>query len=81
MTEAILEPWQNRAACKNYPEPFFPPSTHEKKAAKLDREQLARSICAGCVVSKECLEFAVEHAEYGIWGGLNERERRALITE
>jgi hypothetical protein len=41
----------------------------------------ARQVCAGCPVRQECLEFALCHGEvHGIWGGLTERDRRALQT-
>ena len=33
-----------------------------------------------CPVRPECLEYALEVREtHGIWGGLNEMERRALL--
>jgi len=46
------------------------------------RERKAKSICAACPVRIECLEYAVRIREpHGIWGGLNEIERRVLIRE
>jgi len=40
---------------------------------------LARSICAGCQVREECLDFALtEGIQHGFWGGHNVRERRRL---
>jgi WhiB family transcriptional regulator, redox-sensing transcriptional regulator len=43
------------------------------------RESEAKRICAGCPVQRECLEYALRVREpFGIWGGLNETERRAL---
>jgi WhiB family redox-sensing transcriptional regulator len=39
----------------------------------------ARQICAGCPVREPCLEYALSHGiTHGIWGGLTERDRRAL---
>lgn len=39
----------------------------------------ALSVCAGCVVREECLEYALANGEkYGVWGGTSERERRRL---
>ena len=41
----------------------------------------ARRICASCPVRQPCLEFALRHGiTHGIWGGLAERDRRALRT-
>jgi WhiB family redox-sensing transcriptional regulator len=45
-----------------------------------DRE-LAALLCAGCPVRRECLEFELRTAgadTVGVWGGLNEDDRRAL---
>lgn len=40
----------------------------------------ARTICAGCPVLTECLSHALDNRiEFGIWGGLTERERRAVL--
>ncbi|OKJ52494.1 transcriptional regulator [Streptomyces sp. CB02009] len=55
------------------PELFFPErvnsvSTHDAKAT-----------CAGCPVRQACMNWALDNGEeYGVWGGLDERERRAL---
>ena len=39
----------------------------------------ARQVCAGCPVRQPCLDYAITNRiTYGIWGGLTERERRAL---
>ncbi len=40
----------------------------------------AKSICAGCGVRTECLADALDNEiEFGVWGGMTERERRALL--
>ncbi|MEU4229440.1 WhiB family transcriptional regulator [Nonomuraea sp. NPDC026600] len=42
-------------------------------------EDLAKAICANCPVREECLRWALHHKEHwGVWGGLNPRERRDL---
>ena len=39
----------------------------------------ARRICASCPVRQPCLDYAIGHGiVHGIWGGLTERDRRAL---
>lgn len=61
---------------------FFPPSTFERKDEKAEREQRAKEICQSCSVRKECLSYALRIREpHGIWGGLNEVERRALFVK
>jgi WhiB family transcriptional regulator, redox-sensing transcriptional regulator len=73
--------WQWRAACRGEDAPlFFPPSHLEPKEERLARERQAKAICATCPVRIECLEYAVRIKEpHGIWGGLNELERRYLV--
>ena len=39
----------------------------------------ARQVCAACPVRQQCLDYAITNRiVHGIWGGLSERERRAL---
>jgi WhiB family redox-sensing transcriptional regulator len=73
--------WQQRAACRGDDSVFFfAPSHFEKRAEKNAREAVAKSICAGCPVRESCLEFAMRVGEtHGVWGGLNEMERRAIL--
>jgi WhiB family redox-sensing transcriptional regulator len=64
--------WRYRAACRGADlNVFFP-----------DRGQSAehaRQICASCPVRELCLDYALRHGiVHGIWGGLTERDRRAL---
>ena len=60
---------------------FYSADSAERKEDRLEREQLAKRICAGCGVREECLRAALDrHESYGIWGGLNEFERRALTA-
>jgi WhiB family redox-sensing transcriptional regulator len=75
LSDLIFQPapaWQARAACRGCdPELFF-----------MDRGQPtseAKTVCRGCVVREECLEYAItEKEKFGIWGGLSERERRKI---
>lgn len=78
---AIEDTWQLRAACRG-PESvlFFPPSSAERREEREARELRAKAICAGCPVRRECLDYAMRIREpHGIWGGLNELERRSLV--
>lgn len=64
--------WEEEARCGGQdPELFFdghPLSQHR-----------ARQLCAGCPVRMECLAVAMHTGvEFGIWGGLDERERAQL---
>ena len=75
--------WQLRAACRGpHAAVFFPPPRFERKHERLAREADAKSICLACDVREECLEYALAIREpHGIWGGLNENERKLLLTQ
>lgn len=62
--------WQNTALCAQAdPELFFPEKGQSTMPAKI--------ICRQCEVRLQCLDHALSHQEgYGVWGGLNEQERR-----
>jgi WhiB family redox-sensing transcriptional regulator len=43
-------------------------------------QNVAKLVCRGCPVRTECLADALDNrVEYGVWGGMTERERRALL--
>ena len=43
-------------------------------------QRAAREMCAGCPVRLDCLVDALDNeVPFGVWGGLTERERRALL--
>ncbi|MGC4769233.1 WhiB family transcriptional regulator [Micromonospora sp. DT44] len=64
--------WEDRGLCRQVdPEIFFPDKGESTRPAK--------SICARCEVQTECREAAMQRMEpFGVWGGLSERERRAI---
>lgn len=72
--------WQAKAACRGpHAAIFFPPAHFERKDDREERERRAKSVCGECGVRRACLDYAVRIKEpHGIWGGLNEVERRAL---
>jgi len=75
--------WQVKAACRG-PQAavFFPPPVFERKDEKIDRESRAKEICQSCAVRKDCLDYALSIREpHGIWGGLNEVERKNLMAQ
>ena len=73
-----ISTWQYNALCRQHSSNlFFPPATFEKKEDREKREAKAKAVCNGCPVKVNCLEEAKEIEEpFGIWGGLNEVERK-----
>ncbi|WP_043499999.1 WhiB family transcriptional regulator [Georgenia sp. SUBG003] len=72
MTQTM--PWAREAACAN-----TPPETLFVRGAA---QRSAREICFSCPVRTACLVEALgSETEFGVWGGLTERERRALLRQ
>lgn len=45
-------------------------------------QRAAKAVCKGCPVVAECLAEALDtRTEFGVWGGMTERERRALLRK
>lgn len=75
--------WQFDAACRGEDSAlFFAPNYFEKRTEKDGRESRAKAICDRCPVRAPCLDYALKIREpHGIWGGLNEFERRQLLRQ
>jgi WhiB family redox-sensing transcriptional regulator len=70
-TAPAVGDWHGRGGCVGEdPDVFFP--SHGVPGTK------ARKICAACTVREQYLDYAVEADEFGIWGGLDQQERRNL---
>jgi WhiB family transcriptional regulator, redox-sensing transcriptional regulator len=69
--------WLSDAACIGEdPELFFPIGTSTPAAVQTAR---AKSVCRSCPVRAECLEWSlVTYQDAGVWGGLDEEERREI---
>ena len=63
----------NRAACKQYPDLFD--ATYHVKTPEVIAE--AKLVCEVCPVLEHCRPHSAAE-EFGVWGGLDEDERRAL---
>lgn len=64
------------AACIGHAELFFfslPYTGEERK-----KEAQAKHLCLICPHITECLDYALAHEDYGIWGGTSERQRSLL---
>ena len=49
-------------------------------SCRAPRRTAPRQLCRCCPVSTECLADALDNGvEFGVWGGMTERERRALL--
>lgn len=80
----LTKSWRAGAKCASYdPELWFPEDKRYWAGKPL--EDKAKEICGNCEVRMDCLEAAVKEEIkgnvrlYGIRGGLNAKERTALL--
>jgi len=64
--------------CSGMDSTLFVGPDSEGQLAKEAREAEAKRVCRGCPLATECATWAMDMNERGIWGGLDEDERRAL---
>ncbi len=64
--------WTAFSACKTAdPDELFVTGAAQNRA---------KAVCLACPVRTECLSDALDNrVEFGVWGGMTERERRALL--
>ncbi|MFI8952217.1 WhiB family transcriptional regulator [Streptomyces sp. NPDC053750] len=64
--------WQEDAACRG--------ADADELFAESTRQKRAKAVCERCPVRIDCLVEALDNRiEWGVWGGMTERERRALL--
>ena len=65
--------WTLSAKCAGMGDIFFAEGSAQRRIAQ---------ICAGCPVRLFCLAEALDSGtEWGVWGGMTERERRRLLRQ
>ncbi len=66
------EDWASRGACRTTdPDLLFVQGAAQNRV---------KAVCTGCPVRTECLADSLDNrTEFGVWGGMTERERRALL--
>ncbi len=66
--------WTVKAVCAGVdPDALFVTGAAQRDAARL---------CQACPVRLECLADALDNRiEYGVWGGMTERQRRAVLKK
>ena len=71
MTTAFREDWAMAAKCRGTGDVLFVQGAAQRQA---------RVLCEDCPVRRECLAEALDdRIEWGVWGGMTERERRHLL--
>ena len=73
MTTTIQQTWAVSAKCIGMGDALFPEGTDVKRV---------RQFCSNCPVQIDCLAEALDNRiEWGVWGGMTERERRQLLRQ
>lgn len=73
MLNTYTRPWVEEARCSGQEDELFPEGKQQKRAT---------AVCVGCPVRANCLAEALDNRiEWGVWGGMTERERRALLRQ
>jgi WhiB family transcriptional regulator, redox-sensing transcriptional regulator len=72
MEQADTADWRSRGACRtHHPDRLF---------VRGSAQHEAKIVCIPCPVRAQCLAEALDNRiEFGVWGGMTERERRALL--
>ncbi|MEA4945798.1 MAG: WhiB family transcriptional regulator [Propionicimonas sp.] len=73
MKLAHTEDWTLQAKCRGMQDDLFPEGAEQKRV---------RVLCYACEVRNHCLAEALDNRiEWGVWGGMTERERRQLLRQ
>ncbi len=73
-TGAVRQHWVSKGRCVS----IDPDALFVRGAA----QQHAKVVCQKCPVIAECLADALDNrTELGVWGGMTERERRAMLLQ
>jgi WhiB family redox-sensing transcriptional regulator len=68
----VAKNWRLSANCRH--------GDPERLFVRGAEQRAARVVCRDCPVWAQCLAHALdERIEHGVWGGLTERERRAVL--
>lgn len=58
---------------------FFAPDVEDHQQKRKFDTRPAKRLCRQCPFVRECLDWAlVTNQQFGVWGGMDERQRRAI---
>lgn len=73
-------PWRELGACFDTDSNLFIPPTAAIENMRHQADYTSALLfCSLCMVTQECLDFALEyHQDFGVWGGLTPQQRTTL---
>lgn len=73
--------WQLQGNCRGQESAVFFHPDNERGPARRMRQARAKQVCRECPVIVQCRQHALKTREpFGVWGGLDEDERRAIFA-
>ena len=75
--------WRGKGKCARLPLAlsdllFFPPDGERPGKDKWKRETQAKEFCVGCPVTSQCLAFALDTGQIGVWGETGDDDRKKM---
>jgi hypothetical protein len=74
--------WMDKANCADAPERvkrlFNDDELAKRRGLPAQVPPEADALCQACVIRVECQAWALEHDEYGVWGGTTRQQRDAM---
>ena len=75
-----MRDWRKEAACKDYPTDWWFDLMpwrrgRPEKVEWKETIRKAKEICETCPVKQDCLDWALKHEDYGLWGGFTPGQR------
>ncbi|MCW6003848.1 WhiB family transcriptional regulator [Micromonospora sp. CPCC 205371] len=74
--------WMDKANCSDTSEQvkrlFFADELAKRRGLPAEVPADADALCQACVARVECLAWALEHDEFGVWGGTTRQQREAM---
>lgn len=79
----VMGEWIHHGACRDADLDTFFPDTGDKLSGSrvtlvLADDLPAIAICETCTVRAECAAWAIEHEDFGVWGGLTAVQRQHI---
>lgn len=69
----LIQDWMELGSCRGVTTNIFFPEPYEVPS------QAARRLCRRCPVKQECLQYALDHGEVGIWGNTTDADRAKML--
>jgi WhiB family redox-sensing transcriptional regulator len=61
-----------------FPKDYFDDENGKSAASSYENERAVKAICNECPMKLDCLTYAIQTGQHGIWGGTTEAERYSI---